>query len=695
MGPSAGSGAAGTVLTIHVFLGAFLLFSLEPMTGRLLLPIMGGAIQVWLVCLMFFQGMLLAGYLYAHFWAARAGAGHLLLLLVPLAFLPLSIPPVPEPGTPLESLLRLLLLHVAVPFGVLSSTAVVAQLWLSRSPLGGGTNVFVLYGASNAGSLLGLLAYPFLVEPYLGLAAQGRIWTAGYVLYGLMAAASWFLLRPGPKAPEDKPPAGPVSTPSVSGTGGWIPWLLLSALPSAFLLTVTNVIAVEVGSYPLVWILPLALYLASFVVVFREGSGLPDILVRLWPEILLAAILLYLLTSPHLIYLAAHLAVLFILCLLANSELYRLRPPPAGLTGYYLVIALGGALGGAAVSLGAPLLFGGLYEYPLTVLALGGVLGWLQWRKRTGFRRNSTAAMKILRAAGLGVMAGMILLAVWSVGSFQEKERLRNYYGILRVVEEVPGSDAPRGIRTLIHGSTLHGTQFIDEPRRQRPTLYYGENRGLGDVFAGLPVPRRVAAVGLGAGTVAAYGRPGDRIDFFEIDPDVETVARRWFTYLDDSLARVRVFPGDGRLSLERGGGGEETYDLLFVDAFSGDGIPTHLLTTEAVEAYRKRLSRGGLMLFHLSNRYYDLRPVVKAIAGKLNLKGVVKVAGSDPADGRYRLTTVYVALAAEPGRLVSLAERGWIPFGAEDGIANCRPWTDDYVNVLVPLAAKIRSGLL
>jgi hypothetical protein len=634
---------------------------------------MGGTVQVWLVCLMFFQGMLLAGYLYAHLWAARAGAAHLLLLLVPLAFLPLSIPPAPDPGTPLGSLLRLLLQHVAVPFAVLSTTAVVAQLWLSRSLLGGGTNVFVLYGASNAGSLSGLLAYPFLVEPYLGLANQGRIWTAGYVLYGVLAAAAWFLLHPGKQMPEEKQTVGPAAAPSVSGMERWFPWLLLGALPSAFLLTVTNVIAVEVGSYPLVWILPLALYLASFVIVFRDGRGLPRLLVGLWPEIMLAALLLYLLTSPQVICLAAHLAILFVLCLLANDALYRLRPPPAGLTGYYLMIALGGALGGAAVSLGAPLLFGGLYEYPLTVLALGGILGWRQ-------RKD---------------MAGMILLGAWSAGSFQEKERLRNYYGILRVVEEVAGPDAPRGIRTLIHGSTLHGIQFLDESRRHRPTLYYGEGRGLGDVFAGMSAQRRVAAVGLGAGTVAAYGRPGDRIDFFEIDPDVETVARRWFTYLADTQARVRVFPGDGRLSLERAVGGEEGYDLVFVDAFSGDGIPTHLLTAEAVAGYRKRLSGGGLMIFHLSNRYYDLRPVVKAIAGKLGLKGVVKVAGHDPTDGRYRLTTVYVALAAEPGRLAALTERGWIPFGTEDGITASRPWTDDYVNVLVPLAAKIRAGLL
>lgn len=694
MNPSPFRRAARTILTVHVFLGAFLLFSLEPMTGRLLLPIMGGTVQVWLVCLMFFQGMLLAGYLYAHLCAARAGAGHLLLLLVPLAFLPLSIPPAPDPAAPLASLLRLLALHVAVPFGILSTTAVVAQLWLSRSALGGGTNVFVLYGASNAGSLLGLLAYPFLVEPYLGLAAQGRIWTAGYILYGILAAAAWLLLRPRKRVPEEAEPAGP-ATDAVSEGGRWIPWILLSALPSAFLLTVTNVIAVEVGSYPLVWILPLALYLASFVAVFRDGPGLPSMLRGLWPEILLAALLLYLLTSPRVAYLAAHLAVLFVLCLLANDALYRLRPPPSRLTGYYLVIALGGALGGAAVSLGAPLAFSGLYEYPLTVLALGGVLAWLQRRDLAEFWRHSTGVMKSMRAAGLGILTGMILLGAWSVGSFQEKERLRNYYGVLRVVEEAAGSDAPRGVRTLIHGSTLHGTQFLDESRRRRPTLYYGETRGLGDVFAGLPVPRRVGAVGLGAGTVAAYGRTGDRIDFFEIDPDVETVARRWFTYLADTKARVRVFPGDGRLSLERAAGGEEGYDLLFVDAFSGDGIPTHLLTVEAVEGYRKRLSADGLMVFHLSNRYYDLRPVVKAIAGSMGLIGAVKVAGPDPADGRYRLTTVYVALAAAPGRLDALIERGWIPFGADDGIPACRPWTDDYVNVLVPLAAKIRTGQL
>jgi hypothetical protein len=678
------------VLTAHVFLGAFLLFSLEPMTGRLLLPLMGGAVQVWLVCLMFFQGMLLAGYLYAHLWAARVGAAHLLFLLAPLAFLPLSIPPGPETWGPLPSLFWLLLRHVAVPFAVLSTTAVVAQLWLSRSSAGG--NPFVLYGASNAGSLLGLLAYPFLVEPFLGLAAQGWILTAGYSAYWGMAVASWLLLRPGRPIRAGESPAGEPPASSTPERAGPVSWLLLSALPSAFLLTVTNVVAVEVGSYPLVWILPLALYLASFVVVFRDGRGLPVLLVRLWPEILLAALLLFFLTSPRLTYLAAHLLVLFVLCLLAHAELYRARPSPAGLTRYYLAIALGGALGGVAVSLAAPLVFPGLYEYPLVLLALGGVLGWRLRRDLANFWRGSTAAVRSLRAAGLGVLTGMILLGAWSVGTYPEKARLRNYYGILRVVEEPAGPDAPAGIRTLIHGSTLHGTQYLDEARRRQATLYYQAGRGLGDVFAGLPGLGRVAAVGLGAGTVAAYGRVGDRIDFFEIDPDVETLARRWFTYLSDTKARVRVIPGDGRLSLERSAGGGESYDLVFVDAFSGDGIPTHLITAEAVEGYRRRLSGEGILLFHLSNRYYDLRPVVKAIAGKLGLEGAVKVTGADPAEGRYRLTTVYVALAGKAGALETLVRRGWRPFGSEDGIGSCRPWTDDYVNVLVPLLAKIRG---
>jgi hypothetical protein len=676
-----------------VFLGAFLLFSLEPMTGRLLLPLLGGTVQVWLVCLVFFQGMLLAGYLYAHLWAARAGAAHLFLLLLPLGFLPLSIPPATGAGATLGDLLPLLVRSVAVPFAVLSTTAVVAQLWLSRSPLGG--NPFVLYGASNAGSLSGLLVYPFLVEPFLGLAAQGRIWTAGYVLYGLLAAAAWFLLGPGSRLPEEKCPPGPDAAASTEGGRIRVPWLLLGALPSAFLLTVTNVLAVEVGSYPLVWILPLALYLASFVITFRDGRILPAGLVRLWPELLLVAMLLYLFTSPRMMYLAAHLLVLFVFCLLANEELYRLRPAAAGLTGYYLAIALGGALGGAAVSLGAPLLFAGLYEYPLTVLALGGVLGWLRRGDLAEFWRRSTTGMKTLRAAGQGVLAGMILLGVWSGGTFPEKARLRNYYGILRVVEEQAGPDAPQGIRTLIHGTTLHGTQYLDEAKRRQATLYYQRGRGLGDVFADLPAPGRIAAVGLGAGTVAAYGRPGDRIDFFEIDPDVESVARTWFTYLSDTEARVRVFPGDGRLSLERAAGGSDAYDLVFVDAFSGDGIPTHLITAEAVEGYRRRLSREGILLLHLSNRYYDLRPVAKAIAGRLGLAGAVKVTGPGPADGRYRMTTVYVALAGESRGVEALIRRGWTPFGAGDGIALCRPWTDDYVNVLVPLAEKMRAGRL
>lgn len=676
------------VLTAMVFLGAFLLFSMEPLAGRLLVPFMGGAVHVWLICLLFFQIMLLVGYLYGHLLVRRARGWHLALLVLPLVNLPFRISSETAPDAPVLGLLSVLTAHLSLPFAVLSTTVVTAQLWLTRSEACGPADPYPLYGASNAGSLLALLAYPLLIEPFLGLRMQGLLWTGGYVLYLALAVASWLLLQPDLKA------AGAAGT--ADRTMGakekisrrrFLFWILLSGLPSAFLLTVTNVIAVEVGSFPMVWVLPLAAYLGSFVVIFRKEGKAPGFLVRFWPEILLAGLLLYLMPAFNYLILVGHLFILLALCLVVHGELYRDRPDASGLTHFYLAVALGGGIGGAAVSLGAPLIFNNLHEYPLILVTLGLVLAWCHRRE---FRLPSSRPIPGSRLAILLALCGLIAFGSWSILTTPETFRLRNYYGVSRVVDTPAAEETPAGIRTLIHGTTMHGIQFLDEKNRRRATLYYQPERGLAESFAAVPKPRRIGAVGLGAGTVSAYLEPGDRLTYYEIDADIERIARSWFTFIGDSAGEIRVVIGDGRLSLQKEAGSTEKYDLLLVDAFSGDGIPTHLLTAEAIRIYLERLTERGILLFHLSNRYYDLRPVLKAAAANLALHGAVKTVISSRRPDHYRITTVYGMLVRDQAGLTPFARYGWVPFSDADGLMKCRPWTDDYVNILAPLWAKL-----
>jgi hypothetical protein len=349
-------------VTSMVFLGAILLFWMEPLVGRMLTPHFGGAANVWLLCLMFFQAMLFLGYLYAHLLARKVGVYHLLLLLIPFLNLPLAVQAEPNIQAPFWNVLLTLLKNAALPFVVLSTTAVIAQFWLSRSPAGKFYEPYPLYAASNAGALLALLGYTFLAEPLLGLKQLSLAWTGVYIIYALLVAAAWFSLRPAkqdPELPGEPKDLGEKAIPR----GIYLRWFALSSIPSAFLLAVTNLITLEIGSVPLTWVFPLALYLASFIVTFRTSGGVPKLLNRFWPEILLLALLCYF--TGHKFFgfaIFGALATFFMICCLAHGHLYQLRPPETQLTQYYLVISLAGWIGGAFVSLLAPLVFLGLFE---------------------------------------------------------------------------------------------------------------------------------------------------------------------------------------------------------------------------------------------------------------------------------------------------------------------------------------------
>jgi len=603
--------------------------------------------------------------------------------------LPLQVHAQPDPHAPLAHLLYVLSVSVAIPFAVLSTTAVVAQAWLSKSRLGMHREPYFLYAASNAGSLVALLGYTFAAEPLMGVRLQGAAWSLAYVIYACLVVASWVLLRPnlGPGTEGGKEEA--IAASPAVGAAAYGKWLLLSILPSAFLLAVTNYIALEVGSFPLTWILPLALYLGSFIVTFRTGGGVPRFLRNAWPEILLAGLLMFLLGPVHWLAIIGHLIVFFLVCLISHGTLYELRPPAARLTNFYLAAALGGWIGGALVSLGAPFLFPALYEYPVIVLLLAPAFWWCREKPLTRLRTGISYAAVVGRSVVVAFLVLLIVKEGWQTLQEPVRFRHRNFYGTYTIWDV---ASYPQDIRQLLHGRTIHGAQLLDPETRMTPIMYYFIGGGIADVYETAPPGRRMAVLGLGAGAAASYVKPGETMVYYEIDPDNEGIARHWFSFLDECRGRVRVVVGDGRLGLQNSDRLEPPYDIIHMDAFTGDGIPTHLLTREAVRVYLERLSGNGVILFHVSNRYYELRPVIKAIAAELGLAGAVNVPTPKTELKANQSATWCVVLARNPDRLAALVRKGWIPFGPGDGLREVTPWTDDYINILLPLRDGMRE---
>jgi len=680
-------------LTSTAFIGAFLLFSMEPFIGRVLAPLFGGSVYVWLICLSFYQLMLLIGYLYAHFAAKVMGYWHIILLMLPLMLLPFGIPTEVLAERHSLSSLVVLLSRFALPFVLLSTTAIITQIWLVQSHRA--EEPYPLYSASNAGALLALAAYPFLIEPLLGLKWQAIAWTAGYVIYMILTALSYYLIRPERSTKE------PLSETDSKNSQGDKPshkhfayWMLLSAMTSALLVTVTHVIASDMGSFPLIWILPLVLYLASYVITFRSNCIRYRFISHLQPEIILMGLLLFLIPATHYLLHLGHLIIFFALCILIHWSLYKERPRPTFLSGYYIAIALGGLIGTLAVSLVAPLVFSRLWEYPLLLIMVSLIFYHRSAKTFLSFWRRTSWFAHAARLFPIGLLIVVIILLgrYSAVGTLQAMNR--NYYGISRVIDAPVSGKGQAIVRTLTHGSTIHGIQFLDQEKRNLPTLYYHPIAGLADAFAAMPPAARIAAIGLGAGTICAYTHHGDLLDFYEINPDIEMLARDWFSYLADAKARTSVIIDDGRVSLHQSGKQKYLYDMIFVDAFSGEGIPAHLLTEEAMNIYINRLKNNGLILFHITNRYYDLRPVIKAVAMRLKLHGAMKSSMTVREESSNPIRTNYVVLTLNRTALQCLLDQNWIIMGNSDGIKACQSWTDDYVNILVPLAARMNLAI-
>jgi SAM-dependent methyltransferase len=660
-----------------IFLSSFLLFLVQPLIARLILPWFGGSAAVWTTCMLFFQAMLLAGYAYAHLLVKKLPQAklqpliHTVLLAAAVALLPIAPAEAWKPAAEDEPISRILLLlgaSVGLPYLLVSSTSPLVQAWFARARPG--ENPYRLFAVSNLASLIALVGYPLVIEPFLAAGEQVRLWSWLFAAFALLCAiVAWRTPRVSlvPEKESETAPAGKQQL----GL-----WLALSATGSVLLLAVTNHLTQNVAAVPLLWLAPLTLYLLTFIIAFEGRNAYrPQIL---WPLILawLAAMAWMLVDDRYHFDLPIQAAVflpgLFLGCLFCHGELYRLRPAPQHLTKFYLIVSAGGALGGLLVAVVAPLAFDAYYELGIgmTVLALLAALRFAQLGRLPYF-------------ASLAVLMGIAGCAAYDAFHYHSDVRVseRGFYGVLRV-KEYGSPGEPSHLRRLVHGAIMHGEQYLHDGRRKFITTYYQETSGIGVAIKSRQDrgPIRVGIIGLGTGTIAAYGRRGDVYRFYDIDARVVKLAREQFTFLADSAAKVEVALGDARLTLEREP--PQNFDVLAVDAFSSDAIPVHLITKEALGIYLKHVKSDGIVAFHVSNRFLDLIPVVARLAKEQGAHAVLVNDDPDDEDESLRSRSDWVLVSRDPAAL----EREAIVAGgaqeAEDR-PEWRTWTDDYSNLI------------
>ncbi|HEX8648722.1 MAG TPA: fused MFS/spermidine synthase [Thermoleophilaceae bacterium] len=713
---------------------AGLVFMLQPMFARFVLPMLGGTPAVWTTAMLFFQTVLLLAYVYAHWSTHRLGARrqaalHMALVAAALLVLPIGVPDgwtPPAGGSPIPWLLLLLVVAVGLPFFVVSSTAPLLQSWLASTDHPDADDPYFLYRASNLGSVLGLVAYPLLVEPRLTLGEQSWLWSGGFaLLWALLVGCAVVLwrARPAPGArpvPGADPASGADAPPAERLTRSRrLRWIALGFVPSSLMLGATTALTTNVAPVPLLWVLPLSLYLGSFIVVFSRGKrratahraaalALPPL------AVLLAGVIVLQPSRPLWLVAAIHLAAFFVVALVCHGELAKDRPSTAHLTRFYVLMSVGGALGGAFNVIVAPFAFDSLTEYPIAlVLACFLIpLGRGSWSDSASIRAHllpplalgiavyvalthtadlpvdyrvvyAVAAIACIAMARHPLRFGLAMVAIMAgawlpmVGNTVVIHQERSFFGVHKV-EETQGA----AVHELRHGTTLHGAQIggigID------PTTYYHRTGPMGQLMRALPDPkiaRRAGVVGLGTGAMACLSRPGDRWTFFEIDPSVERIARdnELFSFLRDCKGSFDVVLGDGRRSLERRPRGE--FGLLVLDAFSSDAIPVHLVTRQALEIYEGRLAPGGVMAFHISNKYLDLEPVLGNLARAAGLTCYGQRDTNVTARHFMKTRSHWVTLAREPAHLGAVTGNPlWHPCATDAGE---RPWSDDYANVL------------
>ncbi len=757
---------------VTLFVGAALLFLVQPLVGKLLLPLVGGTPGVWNACMVFFQSVLLAGYLYAHRSTGKLGvkrqaAFHLLALAAVVVSFKVAVA-VSETGSPVAVVSSVLPddqdssllvfaqlgaavgLAVGVPFFVLSTTSPLLQRWFAASGHPAARDPYFLYAASNAGSLLGLLAYPLLIEPELTLAQQKWVFAGGVLGYvALVVTCALTVIRGSAEPQKDAAPTEEAAVPNPALEH--IPrariarWVALAALPSSLLLGVTTHVSTDLAPVPLLWVVPLALYLTSFILVFaRWPDGVHRVVGRVTPMLILfvAITLLTYAAEPLAVVGCLHMLAFFGVCLVCHGELAKDRPPPEHLTGFYFWMSLGGVLGGLFNALVAPIVFArlGMVEYPLALVLAGAV------RPRAddtdpGLRAADVILVLVLLALSIGLVLAVPLLiavptepdapdalaarllrgglmfgvpavaafalvrkparyalslaALFVAGSLDSKhfgETLhmeRNFFGVIRVTKSPDG----QFIR-LIHGTTMHGQQRAAEPGRPRPMTYYHERGPVGHLFACLPPERtkRVGVVGLGTGAVAHYARPGEKWTFYEIDPAVVRVAqdRQYFRFLAECLGECNVVLGDARRQLSKVP--DATFDVIILDGFCSDAIPVHLLTREAIALYVSKLTPNGVLLLHISNNHLDLKPLIRRLADDHSPALTVRYCHDKPTDAESadgKSESQWMVLARTEADLAGLALGAPLPPGAKRQVwerVDWRDgplWRDDFANLL------------
>ncbi|MEY2877714.1 MAG: hypothetical protein RLZZ15_94 [Verrucomicrobiota bacterium] len=742
---------------LTIFTGAFLLFQVQPLIGKYILPWFGGSPGVWTTCLLFFQTLLLGGYAYAHFTSTKLrprqqAVLHLILLGVALACLPITPAENWKPldGTePVWRILQLLTVCVGLPYFVLSSTGPLMQRWFSRT--NPGVSPYRLYALSNVGSLLALLSYPLWFEVQFSRREQALWWSGGLAVFAAMCAfCAWQVWKSGdaPAADAAAESAASAAPPAPTPWSDRGLWLALPAIASLLLLATTNKLCQEIAVIPFLWIIPLALYLLSFVICFDHARWYQRAVFL--PLLVLGLALVWKLEgagrdAPMKLQIGGYNAVLFLACMVCHGELFRLRPPASRLTGYYLLISAGGALGGLFVAVIAPLAFVDFRELPIGLGLLALAVAALAFRHRS----RSLAITVALSVASLtvflpvasvlvehtlkfgeewiklhernawfiggGIVAFLVAIADfkaralratwhWRMGALvalaavgfcayltrqatSEDTRSvirasRNFYGTLKVFD-YSADDAEEHYYSLMHGATTHGIQFVAPDKALMITSYYGKTSGIGLAFDhALPAgPRKFGVVGLGTGTLAAYGRAGDQVRYYEINPAVESLARDPFSYLKRTPAVAKIAYGDARLTMERelAANDSQQFDLLALDAFSSDSVPAHLLTREAFAIYLRHMKPDGVIAVHISNRYLNLQPVIDAVAE--HFKFAIATVSDDFESQWYFYSSTWVLLAKNPAVL----DKPDIQQAKEEPRA--RPpapivWTDDQVSL-------------
>jgi SAM-dependent methyltransferase len=665
-----------TLYALTIFTSAFLLFLVQPIIAKQILPWFGGSAAVWTTCLVFFQFLLLAGYAYSDWTTRKLTARrqvvlHIVFLAASLASLPIIAGADWKPAgdeDPTWRILGLLGVTIGLPYFLLSTTGPLAQAWFARTfPAG---TVYRLFALSNFGSLLALISYPFVFEPWITTAAQSWGWSAAYVAFVALCAASAIYSLRGRIAVEAQaavtvPYAGPAP-----GPRDYAAWLLLSAMGAFMLLAVTNHITHDIASVPFLWILPLTLYLLTFILCF-EGRGWYQRRIFIGPLLVIVCALAWALHEERGIMeikeaVPLNLVGLFVMCMFFHGELAARKPAPYYLTSFYLMVSLGGALGGIAVGLIAVKVFNTYYEF-----GLGLVVTLLIAAFVTRFM-HSAVPMLVLAAVGF---TGYHVYAYIGYLAKDTRVMTRNFYGTLRV-KDIGVDGETDAVRRLMHGVIMHGEQYRAPARRGEPTTYYGATSGVARAIKALDGSgMRVGVVGLGTGTLAAFGRAGDLYRFYEINPQVVDIANKEFTFLGDSGAKIEHVLGDARLSMEREP--PQNYDLLVIDAFSSDSIPVHLITREALAVYLRHVKPGGVIAFHVTNRFLDLAPVVKRIAGEHDLHVALisdDAEDSDLARTDWALVTRNRAFLDRP----EIAQY----VGEIESIPGLRVWTDDFNNL-------------